>query len=83
MTRVQDTAILFDNLDNLYDGFGSYTRLSKLGKSGKVLAEVGGKIDNAAWLYAKLKSGYKVIDIGIDLARKKRSSSYAMKRVVM
>lgn len=83
MNRVQDTAILFNSLDNLYDGFGAYSKLSSLGKGGKALAEVGGKLDNAAWLYMKLKSGYKVVDIGIDLARKSRSSSYAMERVIM
>ena len=81
MDRVKDTAALFDRLDNLYDGFKYYGTLSDLGKGGKVLAEIGGKVDNVLWLYGKLKSGYKVVDIGVDLARTTRSSSYIAERI--
>lgn len=41
---------------------------------GEVLAEIGGKSTNIAWLYGKLRSGYKVVDIGIATARTIRSS---------
>lgn len=83
MDRVKDTASLLNNVDNLYDGFKAYNRLSDLGKGGKVLAEIGGKTSNIAWLYGKLRSGYKVIDIGIDISRTARSSSYIIERSVV
>lgn len=83
MTRVKDTATILDCVDNLYDGFKAYDRLSDLGKGGKVLAEIGGKASNVAWLYGKLRSGYKVVDIGIDTARAIRSSSYIAERITI
>lgn len=69
--------------DNLYDGFKAYDRLSDLGKGGKVLAEIAGKADNMAWLYGKLRKGYTVIDIGIDIGRTARSSSYFFERILL
>ena len=61
----------------------SYGKLSNLGKGGKVLAEFGGKASNIAWLYGKLRSGYRVIDIGIDSTRLIRSSSYIAERIAL
>ena len=81
MDRLEDTAVVFDCLDNLYGGFKYYDKLSDLGKGGKVLAELGGKASNVAWLYGKLKSGYKIIDIGVDIGRISRSSSYIVERL--
>jgi RHS repeat-associated protein len=83
MDRVKDTAMMLDCLDNLYDGFKYYGKLSNLGKGGKVLAEFGGKASNIAWLYGKLRSGYRVIDIGIDSTRLIRSSSYIAERIAL
>ena len=82
MDRVVDTALLLDRVDDLYDGFKYYNNLKKLGKGGKILADIGGKADNMIWLYSRLKSGYKIVDIGIDLARKKRSGSYIAERML-
>lgn len=83
MNRVQDTATLLGHADDIYHGFKAYDKLSNLGKAGKLLAEVGGKVSNATWLYTKLRTGYKIIDIGIDIARVTRSSSYLMERIIV
>ena len=83
MSRVQTISQFVNAIDNLYDGFKSYKKLSSLGKGGKVLAEIGGKSSNIAWLYGKLRSGYKVIDIGIDTVRTTRSSSYIVERITI
>ena len=83
MSRVQTISQFVNATDNLYDGFKSYKKLSSLGKGGKVLAEIGGKSSNIAWLYGKLRSGYKVIDIGIDTVRTTRSSSYIVERITI
>ena len=76
MTRVRTISQFVNATDNLYDGFKAYDRLKDLGKGGKMLAEIGGKADNLAWLYDKLRKGYTVIDVGIDVGRTARSSSY-------
>lgn len=83
MSRVQTISQFVNATDNLYDGFKSYKKLSSLGKGGKVLAEIGGKSSNIAWLYGKLRSDYKVIDIGIDTVRTTRSSSYIVERITI
>ena len=83
MSRVQTISQFLNATDNLYVGFKAYDRLSSLGKGGKVLAEIGGKSTNIAWLYGKLRSGYKVVDIGIDTARTIRSSSYITERITI
>lgn len=83
MTRVKTVSQFVNATDNLYDGFQAYDKLSRLGKGGKVLAEIGGKASNIAWLYGKLRSGYKVIDIGIDSTRLIRSSSYIAERIAL
>lgn len=82
MSRVKTISQFVNATDNLYDGFKAYDRLSDMGKLGKVAAEVGGKATNAAWLYNKLRSGYKVIDIGIDSVRTARSSSYIVEKII-
>ena len=83
MTRVKTVSQFLNATDNLYDGFKIYNKISDLGTGGKILAEIGGKIDNVAWLYGKLRSGYRVVDIGIDSTRIIRSSSYIVERVTM
>ncbi len=83
MTRVNTVSQFVNAADNLYDGFKSYKKLSSLGKGGKVLAEIGGKASNIAWLYGKVRRGYTVIDIGIDVARSTRSSSYITERIFL
>ena len=54
-----------------------------MGKGGKVLAEVGGKVSNIAWLYGKVRTGYTIVDIGIDIGRVGRSSSYMTERIFL
>ncbi len=83
MNRVQDTAMLVGHLDDLYGGFKAYNNLSSFGKLGKIFAEVGGKAHNAVWLFSKLRKGYTVLDIGIDLSRIGRSSSYFVERTIL
>lgn len=83
MNRVKDTAMIIGHLDDLYDGFKLYNKLENIGKGGKVLAEIGGKISNMSWLYSKLRKGYKIVDIGIDIGRVGRSSSYIAERILV
>lgn len=83
MNRVKTVSQFVNATDNLYDGFKAYDRLSDFGRIGKITAEVGGKISNATWLYGKLRSGYKVVDIGIDSMRTARSSSYIIERLTI
>ena len=83
MARVRVVSQFVNATDNLYDGFKSYKKLSSLGKGGKVLAEVGGKASNIMWLYGKVRSGYTVVDIGIDASRIARSSSYIAEKVFL
>ena len=81
--RVKSAAVVVNATDNLYDGFMSYNKLKSAGKLGHFVAEICGKADNALWLYGKLKHGYKVFDIGIDLTRVTRSGSYFMERLIL
>ena len=83
MNRVKETTFNLGRHDKLYGGFQSYQKLAALGRGGKVLAEVGGKASNIAWLYGKVRSGYKVVDIGIDISRTVRSSSYITERIFL
>lgn len=83
MGRVRTVSQFVNATDNLYDGFKAYDALSDMGKIGKIGAELGGKDSNTFWLYNKLRSGYKVVDIGIDLIRTVRSSSYMVERTVI
>ncbi len=83
MDRVKTVSQFVNATDNLYEGFKAYDRLSDLGKHGKVLAEFGGKVSNASWLYGKLRKGYRIIDIGIDSKRIARSSSYALESIIL
>ena len=81
MSRVKGFAEMIGASDNLYQGAKAYSRIKS--SCGKIAAEVIGKASNAAWLYDKLRSGYKVVDIGIDSSRAARSSSYMMESVMM
>ncbi len=90
MTRVQTVSQFVNAADNLYDGFKYYDKLNSLGKGGRVLAEIGGKTSNIMWLYGKARSGYTIIDIGIDISRVSnktgklsRSSSYITERIFL
>ena len=94
MSRVETVSQFVNATDNLYDGYKSYKALAhspKLGRTwGKIFAEIGGKASNIKWLYSKLRSGYKVIDIGIDIGRVSndtgrliRSSSYIAERIFL
>ena len=83
MNRVQIVSQFVNATDNLYDGYQMYGVYSTFGKTGKLVAEVGGKVDNALWLLDKLRDGYTIVDIGIDSGRLIRSSSYAMERVIL
>ncbi len=83
MDRVKDFAKAIDATDNLYNGFKYYNNLSDLGKAGKIAAEIAGKASNFAWLYNKLRTGYKIYDIGTDVNRALRSSSYIMEKVTL
>ena len=90
MSRVQIVSQFVNAADNLYDGFTYYNKLSSLGKGGKILAEIGGKISNITWLFGKLRKGYTIIDIGIDISRVSsktgrliRSSSYITERIFL
>ena len=60
-----------------------YDIYSSAGKTGKLIAEIGGKVDNMAWLYDKLRRGYTVVDIGIDATRVARSSSYMFEQILL
>lgn len=46
-----------------------------------MLAEIGGKTSNVAWLYGKLRGGYTVVDIGINIGIATRKSSYIVERI--
>lgn len=83
MNRVNAAALYYNVTDDIYHGYKNYSKLLKIKHVGDYLAEIGGKISNAAWLYCKLRSGYKVVDIGIDTMRLYRSSSYAMERMIL
>ena len=83
MKRVQTVSQFVNAADNLYDGFKSYKKLSELGAGGKILAEIGGKASNITWLYGKVRKGYTVVDIGIDMGRATRSSSYITERIFL
>jgi len=88
MGRVKTVSQFVNGTDNLYGGFRAYDKLHDSGRFlGKISAEIGGKGSNAIWLYSKLRSGYKIVDIGIDSSRVcnktgrlARSSSYMLER---
>ena len=90
MARVKTVSQFVNAADNLYDGLKSYDKLKDIKKIGKIVAEVSAKSHNIAWLYGKLRSGYNIIDIGIDVSRVSsktgklaRSSSYIAERIVL
>ena len=83
MHRVETVSQFVNATDNIYGGFKAYDRLHDVGTIGKIGAEIGGKGSNTIWLYGKLRSGYTVVDIGIDSMRTVRSSSYLTEKIVI
>jgi RHS repeat-associated protein len=81
MRRVETVSQFVNASDNIYGGFKAYDRLKDIKHGGKILADVFGKSSNIIWLYGKLRSGYRVVDIGIDSTRLIRSSSYFVEKV--
>ena len=85
MDRVRSVGRAFNTVGNLYGGFTAYNRIADTGKLGKVFAEMIAKPHNAFWLMDKLRRGYTVLDIGIDITKVAKgitSSSYAMERII-
>ena len=81
MSRVEKMANVYGA--KVYGGFKSYKKLEKLGKGGKVIAEIAGKTHNLAWIVHKLRSGYTLLNVGYDALREIRGSSYTMERIIM
>jgi RHS repeat-associated protein len=63
-----------------YNGLYNYSSIAS--KFGSKVANFLGKVDNATWLLDKMVKGYKIVDIGIDLNRAARSSSYLMEQIL-
>ncbi len=63
-----------------YSGLANYNQL--VNRFGTRIANFLGKVDNAKWLLRQMASNNKIVDIGIDLHRASRSSSYLMERVL-
>ena len=66
---------------NVYNGFKYYDKVKRL--FGENIANVLGKADNALWLIEKMTQKYKIVDIGIDLNRAARSSSYILEQIII
>lgn len=78
MRRVTDYASRIDA--KTYSGLVSYSDLAS--KYGTKVANFLGKADNAKWLLSEMLNNSKIVDIGIDLDRASRSSSYLMERIL-
>ena len=63
-----------------YSGLINYSQLEE--KFGTKIANFLGKVDNAKWLLAQMSKNTRIVDIGIDLKRASRSSSYLMERII-
>jgi len=74
MDRVKDGARAMGITDNLYDTWKGYDNMISLGKIKR--ATTISKAHNGLWLYNKLRSGYVVIDGGIDIYRTTGRSAY-------
>jgi len=70
---------MFEIVKEVYNGLYNYRQIAT--RFGITIANFLGKVDNAKWLLDKMLRGYKVVDIGIDLERASRSSSYLMERI--
>lgn len=64
----------------VYKGLYNYNQIAA--KFGPKVANFLGKVDNAKWLLDKMVKGYKIVDIGIDINRAQRSSSYLMEQIL-
>ena len=66
---------------SVYNGFKYYDKVKAL--FGENIANILGKADNAIWLINKMMQQYKIIDIGIDVTRASRSSSYILEQIII
>jgi len=64
----------------VYAGLPNYNQL--VVRFGSRIANFIGKVDNAKWLINEMAKNTRIIDIGIDLERAARSSSYAMEQIL-
>lgn len=81
MERVEDVASLLNRTDNLYDAWRGYDNAAKGIK--KVIHNGISMAHNGGWLLGKLRSGYKVIDIGLTTAHRTRGLWYGTERFVV
>jgi hypothetical protein len=63
-----------------YSGLINYSQLED--RFGTKIANFLGKVDNAKWLLQQMSTNTKIVDIGIDMDRASRSSSYLMERIL-
>lgn len=66
---------------SVYNGLKYYEKIKAL--FGENIANILGKADNAIWLINKMMQQYKIVDIGIDVNRASRSSSYILEQIII
>ena len=76
MNRVRGAASILGVTDNLYDAWKGYDAMISVGKIKR--ADRISKLHNGFWLYNKLRSGYVVLDAGIDIFKATRSPWYKL-----
>ena len=76
MDRVRGAASILGVTDNLYDAWKGYDAMISVGKIKR--ADRISKLHNGFWLYNKLRSGYVVLDAGIDIFKATRSPWYKL-----
>lgn len=64
-----------------YSGFKYYDKIKNM--FGENIANILGKADNALWLINKMSQQYRIEDIGIEVGRASRSSSYIMESIIV
>ena len=64
-----------------YSGLKYYEKIKAL--FGENIANFLGKADNALWLINKMMQQYNIVDIGIDVNRASRSSSYILEQIII
>ena len=80
MERVKNTASLIGKTDNLYEAWKGYDATAKGMKS--FLRNSFSMAHHGGWLFAKLRQGYTVIDIGISTSHL-RGLWYGTERFVL